>query len=215
MSVILFYLALAAATAISLGVEWLMNRPMEPDGKPDLPDHIYDPKLLSEQDHQIAQQTAEAIRQCFGANLSESVPKMSAEQRAEATKQLIEELCGLYHISITSVNLVELPQNECGSYSTKTGSITLNSIYLMTNDIAAIREFLNTIVHELRHAVQLSVLQGNNFWQTSPETAQSWLNNLVPFSHYIKASRNFKRYAWQPVERDAAAFAYHSLKGVQ
>ncbi len=212
---VLVYVALAVAAVITLTIDWLTEEGVRPDNDPVGSGKLIDPAVLSEQDHRIAQQTGEAIRQCFGGQLSEQIPQMSAQQRVDATKQLIDQLAALYHISITAVNLVKMPQNECGSYNPQTGVITLNSIYLMTNNIDCIREFLDTIVHELRHAIQISILSGNDFWETSPEVMESWLHNLVPRSHYISPKRNIKRYAMQPVERDATVFAYYSLKEVQ
>lgn len=212
---VLVYVALAVAAAITAAVDWFIRGNVHTNNRPVGRGKLIDPAILSEQDHQIAQQTGEAIRQCFGGQLAEQIPHMSAQQRVDATKQLIEQLTTLYHISITSVNLVKLPENECGGYNPETGAITLNSIYLMTNNIACVKEFLDTIVHELRHATQFSILEGNDFWQTSAETKVNWFHNIVPMSNYIKPERNFRQYVMQPVERDAFSFAYYSLKEVQ
>lgn len=212
---VLVYVAIAVAAAITAAVEWFIRWNAHIKNPPVGIGELIDPTILSEQDLQIAQQTGETIRQCFGGQLSERIPHMSAQQRVDATKQLIEQLTALYHISITSVNLVKLPENECGSYNPETGVITLNSVYLMTNNIACVREFLDTIVHELRHATQFSILEGNDFWQTPAETKADWFRNIVPMSNYIRPERNIREYALQPVEHDAFSFAYLSLKEVQ
>lgn len=81
---------------------------------------------------------------------------------------------------------------------------------------ARIRNFIDTIVHEERHAVQHRVIREPGFWQIDEERRTAWARNTPPPNkRYIRASVDIRRYRTQPVERDAFTFADLALRGVQ
>lgn len=68
---------------------------------------------------------------------------------------------------------------------------------------------LFTILHEIRHAYQLSEIElyktGENFEES--KTIQTWQNNINDYINYSLDENKFKVYEIQPIELDANAFA--------
>lgn len=164
----------------------------------------------------MAEETRAAIEKLFGTPADEKIMRMAEkEEREEASTKLILELCGLYHISLTKITYFYEDSGSMGAYGPHDKSIALNIKYLMTGDRACIREYLDTIVHELRHAVQRSAIEGDDYWQVPEERQKSWLGNMVPMSNYISFGEDPEGYYTQPVEMDAFTFAHYVMEGVR
>ena len=76
-----------------------------------------------------------------------------------------------------------------------------------------VRSVMETIVHELRHAVQWKAITENNFWNVDEKTRDLWAENLN-FDNYIDPEVDFKGYCEQPVEADARTFSALVMEGV-
>ena len=168
---------------------------------------------LNENDIKMAALTADYINRRFGGIGSKSVLDMGVEQRMAETRALTQELCELYHIDPVSILFVQDCPRNCATTASSARNISLNAVYMCSNREADIRCFLDTIVHELRHVVQISALHGNEYWQVPVERQKAWLLNLLP-ENYIKPAIDFEGYRKQPVELDAQAFALKAMKGV-
>ena len=73
-------------------------------------------------------------------------------------------------------------------------------------------DVLDTVVHELRHAVQWSMIEGkNSVWEASEAHRQALARN---FAHYVRYDRDVRGYQMQLVERDAVTFAATVMRGV-
>lgn len=219
MEILIAAVVVAATFAVGEVLTWLADRlSIRTTGEDEAiaEAELLDESILTETDQEMARETERCISRCFGEPATVCMMQMDAQQRIDKSAELIESLCRLYHISVSEVVFFREQSGYCGAYSRKNHTISLNAAYLMANDAACLLEFLDTIVHELRHAVQWSIISGENTaWHTPEEIQQSWYNNLTPSSHYISPNRNRKKYRYQPVERDAATFAHAAVKGVQ
>lgn len=73
-----------------------------------------------------------------------------------------------------------------------------------------IKLFIENLIHEYRHAVQLKAVHTPGFWNVSVDRARLWKQN---YDNYQTAERNPVGYYEQLVELDARTFAYLSMKG--
>lgn len=177
---------------------------------------------MSDHDRAMADRSRELIRECFcrdGNNVMDSVRQMNADERLEAAcvfSNRLAQLNGLDNIKISFFrdNNIE----NCGSYNDKSKTASFNIVELMWdgNDAAfeaRISNFIDTIVHEQRHAVQIRAIREKGFWQIDDERRVQWANNLPP--RYIMPSVDARGYRMQPLESDAFTYAAMVLRGVE
>lgn len=94
---------------------------------------------------------------------------------------------------------------ECGYYYEGDQSLNINvNRYLVTTDESIIKEFINTIIHECKHARQYDEVAGRKSHGYSDELKKKWEEN---FYNYISSEESDEGYMKQPVELDAWEFA--------
>lgn len=175
---------------------------------------------LSEYDVEMADRSRELIRECFcaeGSNVVDSIRQMNAEERLTAAQDFAERLAALNGLDIDITFFQDNDIRDCGGYHAGTNTASFNIVELMWDGEheafeARILNFLDTIVHEQRHAVQIRAIREKGFWQVDDERRVSWANNLPPL--YIRPSVDARAYRTQPVERDAFTYAELVLRGV-
>lgn len=82
--------------------------------------------------------------------------------------------------------------------------IALNELYLASDNDYILRVFINTIIHECKHARQWDAVAGRNTHGYSDELILKWRIN---FQDYIAPEESDEGYVKQPVEWDASSFA--------
>ena len=102
-------------------------------------------------------------------------------------------------------------RHQCGFYNSRDNTLNLNVADLLSKTPERIQEFFDTIIHELRHAVQWKAIREAGYWNVEEERSKAWAKN---FANYISASVDPRGYANQLVEVDARTFASGCLEGV-
>lgn len=172
---------------------------------------------LSDTDKEMAEQTKNLIKEQFGENVSDSIRAMSNVERLQAATQFANDLAKLYGLEI-EIDVVAQAANQCGYYDWSTGKAVFNVVELwISNDYenfdAHIQNFFDTIIHELRHAVQRKAVTEPGFWNVDEERRQKWDQNFQP-GNYVRADVNIRGYMQQPLENDAYTYAAYVMEGV-
>lgn len=172
---------------------------------------------ISETDREMVQQTQQVIQECFGENTVESLRTAKNVERIAMMNEFAQRLVQIYDLDI-DVDVVIQETDHHGAYSWNNKKAVFNIILLTVdgdnpNFEVCVREVLDTIVHELRHAVQHKAIEQEGYWNVDEERRVAWANNMTP-GNYINPAVDFRGYTKQPVEADAATFASQVLQGV-
>lgn len=209
---VVIFLAAAAATCL-----WGLLRQRWSSGGANLPMPETVQVEMSLTDQEMIQKSQELIHQKFGGNPAECLRFASAEERTSMLRDFARELAVMYGLDDVEVDVYNKKSlNEWGYYSWRTKQARFNVFALSVKPddpqyIAFVREVLDTICHELRHAVQHKSIRSPGFWNISEERSIAWAENMTD---YIPGSKDFKAYTRQPVEADAATFAAQVVSGV-
>lgn len=172
---------------------------------------------MSETDQEMIQQTQQVIQECFGENAVESLRTAKNVERIAMMNEFAQRLVQIYDLDI-DVDVVIQETNHHGAYNWNDKKAVFNIILLTVdgdnpNFEVCVREVLDTIVHELRHAVQHKAIEREGYWNVDEERRVAWANNMTP-GNYINYAVDYCGYTKQPVEADAATFAAQVLQGV-
>lgn len=209
-------LLIAAAVGIVMGMlAAFVDNLLEQWGQQSLPETFR--AKLSETDQEKVEETRALIERCFGDDPVERLKNASNKDRIRLMTEFADELSELYGLDI-EVDVTVTDLKNCGAYHWKEKKAVFNIALLMADrdyehfDFC-VRETLDTIIHELRHAVQHRTIDEPGFWNVDEERRVSWAMNMMP-GQYISASSNLRAYAGQPIEKDAATFAAAVMEGV-
>jgi len=199
------------------GIKWavikLIEKWKERKNKNAPPEAVTAP--MSDTDKEKIKETQDLIKEKFGESAVDHFRELPKKERVAELTEFAEELAKLYGVEINvDINAEHL--NSCGFYNFETKTLEFNIKYLMfekndENFAFFIKEAINTIVHELRHAVQHKATKESGFWNVDEKTRAKWANN---FRNYISPSVDMRGYANQPVEADATTFANAALEGI-
>ena len=183
--------------------------------------HYIDKDSMSGYDRKMADETKVLTEKILGEKPIEELSEMNGEKRLAKINELVQNLAQLYQIELKEVAVGELNPRLAGCYDREKKVIVLNSVYLMNSDKQYLREFLDTIYHEFRHAVQFQVIENidklqdteaANFWAVSRKRAARWCRH---HQDYEEAVKNPLEYIMNNLEVDARTFAYMCLDGVE
>lgn len=184
-------------------------------GRQEMPETVQ--AEMSATDEEKIEATQELIKECFGENVVETLRNTSNKDRISLMAEFAEKLVAEYGLDIevdVTVNNVQ----SCGSYNWENKKAVFNIALLAMEGNEehfeyCVRETLDTIIHELRHAVQHRSIEQGGFWNIDDERRSAWANNMCP-GNYIRPEVDMRGYANQPLERDASTFAALVMKGV-
>ena len=187
--------------------------PGQEEGGASFPQEVADESLLNGTDRRRAEESRKLLEEALGENPVESLLTLNPEDRVRALSELTESLVRLYHVDIDSIEFSPyLPDCTAGCYRRERRLIQVNIKWLLSNQEEILLDLLDTVFHELRHAVQWSIIQdGGAYWDATEERREAFARN---FRHYIPANRDLCAYQMQLVERDAVAFAAYALREV-
>ena len=184
-------------------------------GTQELPDHVQ--VQMSAEDDKKIKAAQELIHECFGENVVETIKSSSNKERINLMAEFAEKLAEEYDLNIEVDVTVEELKN-CGAYNWEKKKAVFN-IALLTVDSEnehfgdCVRIVLDTIIHELRHAVQHKCIEEPTYWDIDADMRDMWQNNMLP-GNYIRPEVDMRGYALQPIEIDASTFAELVMKGV-
>lgn len=174
-----------------------------------VPETIERKATLSETDMEYAERTHDLIKEQFGDDVVEKMKHASNKDRIRMTQEFAERLAEEYGLDITVDVNAASPENA-GYFDYDNNEVIFN-IGLLTykgNDMEVLTYCVNmtfiTIIHELRHAVQIKAIKEEGFWNVDEETRLEWAQNRY---NYISPEDDLRGYLTQPVEADAAVFA--------
>ncbi len=204
--------AVAAAAALGAAAELLMNHLLFRNREKIPLSVVYDPDLMDETDLALAEQSRDVLFTHLGDHPVDALKTLTSDDRVEALGGMMRDMVKLYGIrgQVARVEFMNLDRTMAGAFYQGEGVVRINMRYVQSSDDQALRNLLLTIFHEFRHAVQLSVVDGNPVWNKDDAVARDYAYN---FTHYITANVDFEGYQNQLLERDADAFALTVLKG--
>lgn len=172
---------------------------------------------MSTTDEEKIKATQKLIGECFGEDVVDTIKNASNKDRIALMAEFADRLAKEYGLDIEVDVTVSNVQN-CGAYNWKDKKAVFNIALLMVDGNNehfdyCVRETLDTIVHELRHAVQHKSIEVPGFWNVDEDMRAAWANNMAP-GNYIKPEVDMRAYAGQPIEKDASTFAALVMKGV-
>ena len=171
-----------------------------------------------EYDKQKIIETRELIKECFGDKPAETIAKLKNKERIALYTDFAEKLTKCYELDIeTDVNIYDENTYGCYEWNKKTAQFNVNILMCDKNDPhfeLYVRESIDTIVHELRHAVQHKAILKRGFWGIPDEVRIVWADNISR-RHYIPPTVNLYGYRSQPIEKDAFSFAANVMRGVE
>ena len=181
-----------------------------------MPEHMQ--AELSEHDEGMVLETKLVIEDSFGDSVVETLRNASNKERVRLMAEFAEELVKRYGLDI-DVDITVSQIENCGQYNWQKRKAEFNIAALMLDGNHehfeyCVRETLDTIIHELRHAVQHKAIRDEGFWNVEDERRMRWAENMLK-GNYIRPEVNFRAYCGQPIEADAATFAARVMEGVR
>lgn len=168
---------------------------------------------LTDEDKALIDKCREVMRENFPQGIEARVKTMSPEERTALFQKLVKELNSVYGVNISNVGFLhnsEIGSGTYGYYDRETNSIRFNADLLSSNETEVLREMVDTIFHEMRHALQYRAVSDSSCNYGTEEQRRLWALNFV---NYISAYVDFAYYQEQIVEADARLIAEESIKG--
>lgn len=205
----------AVAFALEL-ITGAIGRLIDLWGQEEMPETVQ--AELSDTDKEKIAATKDLIEECFGVNVTDKIRNSSNKERIALMAQFAERLAREYDLDI-EVDVTVNNVNNCGFYDWKEKKAVFNIALLMVDGNHehfeyCVIETIDTIVHELRHAVQHHAIENGSFWNVDETRRKAWADNMAP-GNYIRADVDLKGYTGQPIESDAFTFAAMVMKGVK
>lgn len=145
-----------------------------------------------------------------GQHPGEYLASISAEKRMAVIKEFIDSIRRIYGLDDLDVVFNYDSISSCGAFcrSENYKYVLLNQGYLDTNNPVLLLEFVSTILHEFRHAVQFNAMQGKNPLEFPEDLIKQWVENNL---NYIRCANDPEGYRNQPVEWDAFTSEQHLM----
>lgn len=205
-----------AVLAIGAGVKLISHLISTWGHKNVTPESLREQVELSQTDREKIDETRELIRDMFGDNVAEKFKNASNVERINMVNDFAHRLAKLYGLDDVDIDVVIDNVSLCGYYCHSQHQARFN-ILALTNGVdspnyaALVKDMLDTVIHELRHAVQFKAVENDGFWNVDDKRRAAWASNV---KNYISASTDMRGYMQQPLEADAYVFAGLVMEGV-
>lgn len=204
-------LLIAAAVGLaSVGLGWCVGKWQQHCSKQKRRREFLIEVPMTDADKQAVERCCEILRREFPQGIEAKVSSLSGARREKLFRDLIGKLNSVYGVDI--VDVCFRPASEVGNftfgyYNIETNQIVFNKDFIRCNDPGVLKQMLETIFHEMRHAYQYKAITTTG--TGSEQQRRVWALNMVD---YIPADVDFALYQQQAVENDARAFAALVLK---
>lgn len=165
---------------------------------------------FSDVDRDKADIAVREIQGLLGENPVERLNSMDAKSRLEAAKELHMRLCTGFSLNL-GLEMGESDKGCVGYYCDSRKILWVDYRYLLSDKLDYIADYLNTIIHEFRHAMQHYFIRDSAYNSVDEEYREHMAVSLHP-SVYVKFYENPELYYKQLCERDARAYAEMVLK---
>lgn len=142
---------------------------------------------------------------------SENWQSLDTSQRLETLQNVESSMAEIQGRPVLPVIATEMPLNTYGQFDGE--KIQINASTIGGNEMP-VGEFVDTIVHEGRHAYQYYAIDHPDFIQDST-LVQNWAENLEPGNYLSPNEYGQELYANQPVEADAWNYASRIISGME
>lgn len=164
---------------------------------------------FSDEERRYARETALLVKEYFGDSLGLNLSMEDFESRLEAMEDFGEKLLELY--GLQGVEIVFTDSEEVfgdvsynlvtyGYANFQNEIIYINAALLHSKSTNVLESVLSTMVHELRHIMQLKEVKLESDFGCSNEKRRMWRRNM---HHYIRAEFDYEGYRNQALEVDA------------
>lgn len=217
MEILIPILILLGVVVIKAVCDWLHNDEIFPNGL-DIPEDLVIPETISHEtelreiDIAFAERSREILVRHLGDNpVSRIMEEKDANARLQMILPIYDAVVELYDIPKPTLQW-KVENSYClGGYSASTNTLELNAAFLLVDNEECIREFLDTLFHELRHAVQHHMIASPGFWDADPQLRGRIAYNMI---HYVRGEMDPEGYQNQLIERDARNFAAAVMRGI-
>lgn len=168
---------------------------------------------LTEEDKQLIDKCREVMGEYFPEGIEKRMINMSPSERMQLVKDLVNKLSGIYGVEIFDVAFLtirEIGPGCMGYYDFNYKNIRFNLDLLSCDDPNILRAMIDTIFHEMRHALQYRAVTDSSCTYGTEEQRRLWALNFV---NYISSQVDFAYYQEQIIENDASVIAEEVIKG--
>lgn len=156
------------------------------------------------------------IQRLLGENPVERLNSMDAKSRLEAAEQLHICLCTVFFLDL-GLEMGESDNGCAGYYCNSRKVLWVDYRYLLSDKREYIADYLDTVIHEFRHAMQYCFIEDSAYNGVDRVYRERMAVSIHP-SVYVKYCENPELYYNQLCERDARAYAeivLRQLKGAE
>lgn len=171
---------------------------------------------FTDMDKKKADIAVREIQGLLGENPVERLNNMDAKSRLEAAKGLHMRLCTGFSLDL-GLEMGESNKGCAGYYCDGRKVLWVDYRYLLSNKPEYIAEYLDTVIHEFRHAMQYYFIEDSAYNGVDADYRERMAVSLHP-SVYVKFDESPELYYKQLCERDARAYAemvMQQLKGAK
>lgn len=171
---------------------------------------------FTDMDRDRADIAVREIQKLLGANPVERLNSMDAKSRLAAAEELHMRLCTDFSLDI-GLEMGESEGGCAGYYCSGTKVLWVDYRYLLSDRPEYIAEYLDTVIHEFRHAMQRCFIEDGAYNGVSEDYRERMAVSMHP-SVYMRHCENPQLYYNQLCERDARAYAemvLQRLKGAE
>jgi len=133
----------------------------------------------------------------------ENWESLDEPQRLEALQNVENQMAEIQGRPALPIQETDLPANTFGQYDGE--NIQINGESIMDNHMP-VNDFVDTIIHEGRHAYQDYAIQNPGF-EVDSEKVNQWAENFEPGNYLTPEEFGQELYMNQPVEADAWSYA--------
>lgn len=167
-------------------------------------------------DNEKADIAVREIRGLLGENPVERLNSMDAKSRLDAAEELHMRLCTGFSLDL-GLEMGESDKGYAGYYYDGSKTLWMDYRYLLSDKPEYIADYLDTVIHEFRHAMQYRFVENGAYNGVDGDYRERMAVSLHP-SVYVKFYENPELYYNQLCERDARAYAemiLQQLKGAE
>jgi len=157
-----------------------------------------------------AREAAERFRQMPELK-QENWQQLDAGQRLATLQTVEKQMAEIQGRPAMPVSSVEMSSNTFGQYN---GSEIQVNGWTLSDSAMHATEFLDTVIHEGRHAYQDYAIQHPGV-EGDPDLVHSWTENFQPGNYLTPEEFGQELYVRQPVEADAWSYAARMIEEFQ
>lgn len=155
------------------------------------------------------------IQTCIECNENLKIDRWSEltlEERCDILQSLENDVAAIESRLPMFVMTQTLPFGQCGYADCEKGVIVIAESELADNSISGLREVVDTIIHEGRHAYQYQNVFMNRT-EINDDKFQGWRDNYK-YGYLSQEQFGYFAYRFQPLEADAWSFAEKTVSGL-